>query len=64
MARGKKRESSRKRKLMTFKNLRTSQGGMKRRRKQKGGALGAGLALGMLAPMLLGTLGKVLKVNV
>ena len=39
-------------------------GGMKRRRKQKGGALGAGLALGMLAPMLLGTLGKVLKVNV
>jgi hypothetical protein len=38
-------------------------GGMKRRRKQQGGALGAGLALGMLAPMLLGTLGKVLKIN-
>ena len=37
---------------------------MRRRGKQKGGALGAGLALGMLAPMLLGTLGKVLKVNV
>ena len=37
---------------------------MKKRGKQKGGALGAGLALGMLAPMLLGTLGKVLKVNV
>ena len=44
-------------------------GGMKRRRrtsmrKQGGGALGAGLALGMLAPMLLGTVGKILKVNV
>jgi hypothetical protein len=37
---------------------------MKRRRKQKGGALGAGLALGMLAPMLLGTVGKILKINV
>jgi hypothetical protein len=37
---------------------------MKKRGKQKGGALGAGLALGMMAPMLLGTLGKVLKVNV
>jgi hypothetical protein len=37
---------------------------MKTRRKQKGGALGAGLALGMLAPMLLGTVGKILKVNV
>jgi hypothetical protein len=35
-----------------------------RMRKQKGGALGAGLALGMLAPMLLGTVGKILKVNV
>ena len=51
----------------------SKRGGMKRRRsaksirkrgKQKGGALGAGLALGMLAPMLLGTLGKVLKINV
>jgi hypothetical protein len=41
--------------------------GMKRRRrtrKQGGGAIGAGLALGMLAPMLLGTVGKILKVNV
>jgi hypothetical protein len=37
---------------------------MKTRRKQKGGALGAGLALGMLAPMLLGTVGKILKINV
>jgi hypothetical protein len=65
MARGRRRKSNRKRKLSTLlRNLRASQGGMKRRRKQKGGALGAGLALGMLAPMLLGTLGKVLKVNV
>jgi hypothetical protein len=55
------RRRSRKRKFVTLKRR---MGGMKRRRKQKGGALGAGLALGMLAPMLLGTLGKVLKVNV
>jgi hypothetical protein len=61
MAHG-KNHKRRKTKMMTFKNFRTS--GVKRRRKQKGGALGAGLALGMLAPMLLGTLGKVLKVNV
>jgi hypothetical protein len=59
MARGKRRKRVKKMKMMTFRNFR-----MKRRRKQKGGALGAGLALGMLAPMLLGTLGKVLKVNV
>ena len=50
---------SRKRKV----SRRRRMGGMKRRRKQQGGALGAGLALGMLAPMLLGTLGKVLKIN-
>jgi hypothetical protein len=37
---------------------------MKSVRKQKGGAIAAGLALGMLAPMLLGTVGKILKVNV
>ena len=55
------RRRSRKRKVVTLKRR---MGGMKRRRKQKGGALGAGLALGMLAPMLLGTLGKVLKINV
>ena len=53
------RRSSRKRKV----SKRRRMGGMKRRRKQQGGALGAGLALGMLAPMLLGTLGKVLKIN-
>ena len=53
------KRSSRKRKV--FKRRRM--GGMKRCRKQQGGALGAGLALGMLAPMLLGTLGKVLKIN-
>ena len=50
---------SRKRKVFRRRRM----GGMKRRRKQQGGALGAGLALGMLAPMLLGTLGKVLKIN-
>ena len=53
------RRSSRKRKV----SKRRRMGGMKRRRKQQGGALGARLALGMLAPMLLGTLGKVLKIN-
>ena len=53
------KRSSRKRKV----SKRRRMGGMKRRRKQQGGALGAGLALGMLAPMLLGTLGKVLKIN-
>ena len=53
------RRSSRKRKV----SKRRRMGGMKRRRKQQGGALGAGLALGMLAPMLVGTLGKVLKIN-
>ena len=53
------RRSSRKRKV----SKRRRMGGMKRRRKQQGGALGAGLALGMLAPMLLRTLGKVLKIN-
>jgi hypothetical protein len=57
------RRKGRKRKVITFRPH-ASRGGMKRRRKQKGGALGAGLALGMLAPMLLGTLGKVLKINV
>ena len=36
----------------------------KRGREQKGGAIGAGMALGMMAPMLLGTLDKVLKINV
>jgi hypothetical protein len=34
------------------------------RRRQRGGAIGAGMAIGMMAPMLLGTLGKILKVNV
>jgi hypothetical protein len=61
--------------MALLKALSKRRGGMKRmrrmkgksmrgRRKQKGGALGAGLALGMLAPMLLGTVGKILKINV
>jgi hypothetical protein len=56
--------------LMRALSLSKRRGGMKRgaksmrMRKQKGGALGAGLALGMLAPMLLGTVGKILKINV
>ena len=49
--------------LMRALSLSKRRGGI-RMRKQKGGALGAGLALGMLAPMLLGTVGKILKVNV
>ena len=71
MARGKK---SKKINLMALLRALSKRGGMKRmkrmkgkgrgRRKQKGGALGAGLALGMLAPMLLGTVGKILKINV
>jgi hypothetical protein len=74
MARGKK---NKKINLMALlRALSKRRGGMKRmkrmkgaksmrgRRKQKGGALGAGLALGMLAPMLLGTVGKILKINV
>jgi hypothetical protein len=64
---GRVKRKNRKRKLLAalLKKLSMSRrGGVKRRRKQKGGALGAGLALGMMAPMLLGTLGKVLKINV
>ena len=60
------RRSSRKRKVSRRRRMggmKRRMGGMKRRHKQQGGALGAGLALGMLAPMLLGTLGKVLKIN-
>jgi predicted lipid-binding transport protein (Tim44 family) len=61
---GRVKRKNRKRKLFALlRKLRASQG-VKRRRKQKGGSLGAGLALGMMAPMLLGTLGKVLKINV
>jgi hypothetical protein len=72
MARG--RQKSKKINVMALlRALSKRRGGMKRMksaksmkkcRKQKGGALGAGLALGMLAPMLLGTVGKILKINI
>ncbi len=44
----------------------TKKKGKKRRKRntQKGGAFGIGMAAGMMAPLLMGTLGKVLKVNV
>jgi hypothetical protein len=73
MARGRKKSKKILNLMAVLRALSKRRGGMKRmksaksmkkRGKQKGGALGAGLALGMLAPMLLGTLGKVLKVNV
>ena len=36
----------------------------RRKRVQKGGAFGAGMALGMFLPQILGTVGKILKINV
>ena len=35
-----------------------------RKRVQKGGAFGAGMALGMFLPQILGTVGNILKINV
>jgi hypothetical protein len=32
--------------------------------RQKGGAFGAGMAAGMLAPLVMGTLGQILKVSI
>jgi hypothetical protein len=73
MARGRKKSKKILNLMAVLRALSKRRGGMKRmksaksmktRRKQKGGALGAGLALGMLAPMLLGTVGKILKINV
>ena len=36
----------------------------KKPKKQKGGAFGAGMAAGMLAPLTMGTLGKILIVKI
>ena len=36
----------------------------RRRRVQKGGAFGAGMALGMFLPQILGTASNILKINV
>ena len=37
---------------------------MRRKRVQKGGAFGAGMALGMFLPQILGTASKILKINI
>jgi hypothetical protein len=49
---------------------RTGKRGMKKTKKrrytkkQRGAGFGAGMALGTMAPMLLGTIGKILKISV
>ena len=46
--------------LKNKKKIRKSQ----RKRVQKGGAFGAGMALGMFLPQILGTASNILKINV
>ena len=50
----------RKRNIYRKKNKKT----LKKKRVQKGGAFGAGMALGMFLPQLLGTASNILKVNI